>query len=144
MTRESTVSFLKNVAKAAIIMFAVGALLASVAPWIAIATGVAEAGATYATAAQALGNAANPLWTGAFFGAFGTLQAAIAPIVSKFFEPPKPGTTLVVAQASGLEQALSAPSHAPSTAQTISPTHFQNMVASQQAASGLNPGGKVV
>ena len=66
-------SYALNIVKAAAVMFTVGMLLAYSAPMIASMTGVSLG---------MLGTATNPLWTGAYFGAFGGLSAAATPLIS--------------------------------------------------------------
>ncbi len=121
--------YLKNIAKAGLTMFAVGALLALTAPLLAeglLGTGLISA-------AQATQFAATSVaWTGAFFGAFG-----------KFFEPKKGAAMLTQPSISHTADASPAMSQAHSVAQAPS-THFQDMLAAQRAASTLNPGGKAV
>lgn len=132
--------YLKNIAKAGLTMFAVGALLALTAPLLAeglLGTGLISA-------AQATQFAATSVaWTGAFFGAFGAIQAAVAPIIGKFFEPKKGAAMLTQPSISHTADASPAMSQAHSVAQAPS-THFQDMLAAQRAASTLNPGGKAV
>lgn len=68
--------FLTSVLKAGALFFVVGALLAVAAPYIGAAVGLAP---TAAEAATALGHSASPIWMGAFFGAFGAIDAAVRP-----------------------------------------------------------------
>jgi hypothetical protein len=143
LTKESTVSFVRNIAKAAVTMFIIGSALGIVAPATATLLGaelIGESAVAYLTGIKVL-------QTGIFFGLFGGVQAAVAPIVGKFFEP-KQSTVAAsyfteTGQAANISQAL--PSHAPSTAQTVSPTHFQDMLAARDAAAAaMNPAGKAV
>jgi hypothetical protein len=74
---------LKNIGKGAIVLGIVGVLLALAAEPIASVIGVKLLGeAGMAAAAQV---ALAPLWTGAFFGAFGALHAAVAPVMDWVF-----------------------------------------------------------
>jgi hypothetical protein len=140
LTKESTVSYLKDIVKTTLTMLVIGMLLGATAPILGnflLGAGIIEqsvVSSVFATTA---------LGTGGFFGLFGGIQAAITPIVSKFFNPPKPGTTLVVAHVAGLEHVMGSPSHTQSTAQSISPTHFQDLLANQTAASVNTPGHSV-
>lgn len=112
-------------------MFIVGALLAAAAPLIA--NGLLGIGLITATQAVQFG-AASVAWTGAFFGAFGMIQTAVAPVISKFFETKREAA--VLSQIAGLTHASDAspalPAKAPSVAQSISPTHFQDIIAASQ------------
>lgn len=109
---EKFLNIAKNVAKAGLVMLAVGAALAIAAPAIGVAVGIAP---SYAAAAVVLGNTANPLWLGAFFGSFGALRAAIAPVADKIFAAPDPSAAnkktgspaTVVMQAQDQELAVS-------------------------------------
>lgn len=71
----------KEVAKNGLIMFAVGALLALAAPPLAQLIGPQLLGETAFTHALAT----PVLWTGTFFGAFGAIHAAVAPIGNFLF-----------------------------------------------------------
>lgn len=73
-----------NATKMGVLMFAVGAALAAVAPYIAMAVGV-EGATSYAAAQTALNLSASPAWLGAFFGAFGVLNATFNPIADWLF-----------------------------------------------------------
>jgi hypothetical protein len=89
---------LKKVAKGAIVFGIVGALLALSAPYIASALSgvVSEAVVTKATA---MGTAQGALWEGAFFGTFGALHAAVAPMLDAVFkESPSTAATVVKTQ----------------------------------------------
>ena len=68
--------FAKNVVKGAVAAFVVGAVLALLAPPIASMVGVSLA---------EIGISSNPLWLGAFFGAWGGLAAAAAPVMDYIF-----------------------------------------------------------
>jgi len=68
-----------KIAKAGAVMFTVGILLAAAAPLIAGALGEGLLG----TAAFTHAMATPVLWTGAFFGAFGAIHAAVAPLVDR-------------------------------------------------------------
>lgn len=63
----------KNIAKHTLTFFAVGVVLAFAAPYLAAGIGLSEA------AVAAVAATHTPLWTGVFFGAFGGINAAIAP-----------------------------------------------------------------
>lgn len=73
---------MKNILKAGATLFVVGALLAVAAPAIAVGLGMA---ADYAAGAALLGHSASPLWMGAFFGAFGAIDAAVRPMMDQWF-----------------------------------------------------------
>ncbi|NBO18521.1 MAG: hypothetical protein EBV03_04705 [Proteobacteria bacterium] len=73
---------MKNIVKAGATLFVVGALLAVAAPAIAVGLGMAS---NYAAGAVLLGHSASPLWMGAFFGAFGAIDAAVRPMMDKWF-----------------------------------------------------------
>jgi hypothetical protein len=66
----------KNVVKGAVAAFTVGALVALALPTIASVVGVSAA---------AVGASANPLWLGAFFGAWGGLAALVQPAADFIF-----------------------------------------------------------
>ena len=87
--------FWGNVLKSTVILGMVGVLLALAAPLIPMAIPsllpAIAAGAGYGTYAAALGLSANPVWLGAFFGAFGALDAAIRPGVDGFVKNFKEG-----------------------------------------------------
>lgn len=72
---------LRNVVKASATMFVVGLALGAAAPLLAGMLGEAAIG----SAAYAAANATSALWTGAFFGAFGALNAAISPALEWAF-----------------------------------------------------------
>jgi hypothetical protein len=83
--------YLKSIAKATVLMFAVGALLAMAAPHVAVMAGLA------ATAAEAVTtlHIADPLWLGLFFGAFGGIHAAATPVIDLAFGDTKKGAATV-------------------------------------------------
>lgn len=68
-----------NILKAGAIMCTVGLLLALAAPVLADLIGAATLGAETYAAAQST----PVLWTGAFFGTFGALHAAVSPVYNK-------------------------------------------------------------
>lgn len=70
----------KNVAKAGMGMFAVGVALTFAAQLIAPALGLEIGGLTLSAI-----NHSNPLWIGAYFGAFGAINAAVAPVMDYLF-----------------------------------------------------------
>ena len=76
----------KNILKNGTILFVVGVVLAAVAPLISMTLGLAPEGADYSAAAAALGDSASPLWMGAFFGTFGAIDAAVRPVVERWFD----------------------------------------------------------
>lgn len=89
-----------NVLKAGLLTFAVGALLAVCAPYIAMAVGLgasATAGGaiTYAATAQSLGIIALPTWLGPFFGAFGAINALFEGVLTKKPETENPATIAI-------------------------------------------------
>lgn len=73
---------MKDILKAGATLFVVGALLAVAAPLLGAAVGLAP---SVSAAATALGHTANPLWMGAFFGAFGAIDAGVRPLLSGLF-----------------------------------------------------------
>ncbi len=77
--------YLKSIAKATVLMCAVGALLAVAAPAVAGIVGISLAD---------VGIMANPSWTGAFFGAFGGISAAITPVIERIFGDDKQAETV--------------------------------------------------
>jgi hypothetical protein len=74
-----------KIAKAGLVMFAVGVALATVAPTLfSTLSGMLGSEALGEVAAGAAAHSgASIIWTGAFFGTFGALHAAIAPIFDK-------------------------------------------------------------
>lgn len=66
----------KDVIKNGAIMFAVGALLAVVAPTLGSWVGLTDIAGSHT---------ANPAWMGAFFGAFGAIHAILTPLVTAIF-----------------------------------------------------------
>lgn len=89
----------KKIAKGAIVFGIVGALLALTAPYIASAlSGVISAGA--AAKFTAMGTAQAALAEGAFFGTFGALHAAVAPMLDSIFKPAPEAPVLVKTQES--------------------------------------------
>lgn len=70
---------LKNMAKGAVGFFVVGALLTVVAQALAPMMGLDIGPLTLSAAGPT-----NPMWNGAYFGAFGALNQAITPVVEKF------------------------------------------------------------
>lgn len=79
-------STLKNIVKNGLTMFAVGMLLAVAAPYVASMLGEQVIG----QAAMEHALATPVMWTGAFFGTFGAIHAAVAPALEYVFgkEPP--------------------------------------------------------
>ncbi len=73
--------FFKDFVKNTAVMFAVGAALGLVAPLLADLVGLAPG---------SVGHSADPLWMGAFFGAFGALHSVLMPIASRIFGEEKP------------------------------------------------------
>lgn len=71
--------FLLNVVKSALVMFAVGAILAVAAPYVGAAAGIVP---SVAAATEILGTSANPLWLGSFFGMFGAASSALSPVIN--------------------------------------------------------------
>jgi len=141
LTKPST----KNVLRAALTMFVVGVALAAVAMPIAYglgAVGILEA--AFAADVVAKTTFSSVAWTGVFFGMFGGIQAAVTPMIEKFFKP-KPSTVALSYFTEMGHAANIAPTlPSPSTAQNVSPTHFQDIVAASKVASALSPGGKPV
>ncbi len=93
---------LGNIIKNGAIMFAVGMLLGLAAPPLAQLLGASLIG----DAAFAHAVATPVLWTGAFFGAFGAIHAAVQPLYEHFFDKKtspaaeskeKPRTRLIIA-----------------------------------------------
>jgi|GEM_PF-2839419 len=82
--------FLRNVVKGGAIFCVVGALLGVAAPLLATALGPALIGE--GVFAAAMGTSA--LWTSAFFGAFGAIDAAVRPAVSALFGDKEAGQAL--------------------------------------------------
>ena len=74
-------SWLKDIAKNAALMFAVGALLAVASPYIAGMLGEAALGTAAFTAAKST----SVLWTAAFFSSFGAIHAVLAPSFNAWF-----------------------------------------------------------
>lgn len=66
---------LTDIVNEGVVMFAVGLLLALAAPHIA----------DFFHIAPSVAGTHDPLWTGAFFGAFGALHATVSPILSAAF-----------------------------------------------------------
>jgi len=76
----------KRILKGAVGFFVVGAVLTLAAQLIAPAMGLELGPLTLSKAGPT-----NPLWTGAYFGAFGALNNAVVPLVDKLFgETPVP------------------------------------------------------
>lgn len=131
---------LKNVLKAAITMFAIGALLGVAVPAIADLLG---AGVLGKAAFDSLTNTP-VIQTGIFFSAFGAISAVITPTVNFLFgdRAEKTVTSKAIGvhpKELGYEQGLepsSAITHDPSAAAHIAQnsSHFQEMVATSKAA----------
>lgn len=127
----------KNVVKAGVTMFAIGALLGVVVPALAAFLGPDLIGeATFNHLANT-----PVLQTGLFFGAFGSVSAVVTPAVNYLFGEREDKTVTakslgIKTKTLGYEQApdLSA-LHDPSIAAQISATHFQDMVAASKASS---------
>jgi len=109
--KEFVMSIFGKIAKAGALMFAVGVLLALAAPVIANGIGVELLGKLAFEHAIAT----PVLWTGAFFGAFGAIHAAVTPLFDKVLgaETAEPHTCQSLAKSQGkgvcqsLEQELS-------------------------------------
>jgi hypothetical protein len=71
----------RKIAKSSLVMFTVGALLALAAPPLAVLAGIDPG---------MLGPTTNMLWSGAFFGAFGGIRAALAPAMDWVFGDKEP------------------------------------------------------
>lgn len=74
-------SIFRDVLKAGALFFAVGVALALVAPPLATLLGpsiIGEAAVAHAVSTPVI-------WTGAFFGAFGAIDAALRPLANKLF-----------------------------------------------------------
>lgn len=92
-------SMVVDVAKRATLFAVVGATLALVAPLVAMAIGL-DGVNSYAAASEVLKHTANPLWLGGFFGAFGAIDAVIAPVIDRIFgdKEPSKDTSITVAK----------------------------------------------
>lgn len=123
-------SKIQDVVKAGVLFFAVGALLSLAAPYIALAVGLAP---TAAGAAALLGPTANPLWLGAFFSAFGAIDAAIRPLFDRL-SPPASAAAAMPDTAQGPAQEV-AVSMAQDKIQEMENRHRQQLQAERDARS---------
>lgn len=91
-------NILRNVIKATAVSFAVGAVLSLALPSMAAALGMPS---------SIVGSMGNPMWSGAFFGAWAAINAVIEPAMQFAFgqKEPKHDTKLVILKAKGAEPA---------------------------------------
>ena len=75
----------KKILKSTLILGAVGVVLGFALPYIATALGLSLTGIGITTAAGATAVSYSPLWLGAYFGAFGAVNAILDPVVNAIF-----------------------------------------------------------
>jgi hypothetical protein len=131
----------KNILKSGLTLLIVGIALAAAAPLAASGLGaIGVLSSEFAAEIAAKASLSNVMYTGAFFGMFGAINAAVTPLVSRIFDGKKlPGSTIVAAQAAkghAPDLSVTTPDH---MAQVASSTHFQDMLAAQQAVAGKSP-----
>lgn len=125
----------KNVIKNGLTMFAVGIALGLAAPLIAevlVGTGMLTAAAAAAVVPHSV------LWSGAFFGAFGAIHAAVAPALEYVFSPssPPPHPHATTPNASCCEQAPVIVANVAADMDIRPPLHTQKLDA--ERASGTH------
>ncbi len=130
-----------KIAKTAAVMFAVGALLAVVAPAITVALGFAP---DVAAAAATLGFNSQPLWLGSFFAAFGAIQAT----VSSFFDKVDGTSKKATAAQAKLDAHLNEPDapccqHALAPEKEVVAGYFRTQEDERRAAVAASPGAQL-
>lgn len=123
-------NFLKRAIKGFVTLAIVGSLLAVAAPYMAAAAGL-EASALGLSALSS-----QPLWTGLYFGGFGAINAALAPVVDKllgksFKDQPLHKDTVGAAPAAAIAHGHvvgHAIGHAADLAEGAETTHFRDKV----------------
>lgn len=115
----------KNVLKSGIGMFVVGVALTFAAQLIAPALGLEIHSLTLSAI-----NHSNPLWNGAFFGAFGAIHAVVGPVVDNLFGDKKQTPPEKTQEIQKSEER--APSLALAQEQTVAVTHCERVEAARK------------
>jgi hypothetical protein len=133
--------YIGSIIKSALVMFAVGAMLAVAAPPLAVAMGLAE---TTAIAAGSMAFNSSPLWLGTFFAGFGALSAAVTPAINRCVDTLMNGfSRKPAAQPDVAGKAVEAsPAIMTEVHHAASPTHFQDMATASKANAAQSIAGR--